>query len=107
MWCKRRSVLGTTAALGVLTVGLTATGGGPDGPKSAEPEPVARRSWDQITRDMTPADTRLEIYKEVRRFLGPDAPDPDADPEGFAASVQPPLWPQPGALSRIMVCRWA
>lgn len=84
MWRTGRSIiLGTLIGVALLAGALRAVVGGADTGGSRE---VAAWRWDLLTRDMTPAETPLDVYENVRRFLGPDAPDPRLDPEGYAAA---------------------
>lgn len=75
----------TLVFLGLFGAGIPIPIMGQTGETTAEKNATADAPrWDLLTRDMGPAETDLEIYKKVRRFLDPDSPDPDADPEGYA-----------------------
>lgn len=71
----RRIVVFAAVALGLLA----AVGGEPDKRTAAE------RGREALTRgSYLPAAWGLDAYKNARRFLGPDAPDPESDSDGYA-----------------------
>lgn len=84
---KRRSAFGLLAISSMLVAGALVVADEPQAKSEARPvAPV--RGWDEITRDMTPATTPRDVYEKVRPFLGPDTPDPETDPEGYAEAFR-------------------
>jgi mono/diheme cytochrome c family protein len=74
----RRAVLIAVLSLGGLAAGWAAAGDRPD-PQAAERGRIAL-----TTGSLLPPAWSLESVARARPLIGPDAPDPGADPDGYA-----------------------
>jgi hypothetical protein len=76
---------GTFAVVAALAFGRPAAGGGPE----SEPKSAAERGRIALTsKGYLKAAWTADAYKKAGRYWGFDAPDPDADPAGYAAAFE-------------------